>query len=112
MASAELGLRGFWRHPGSAQAVVTPDADMSGCGIVGTLLDISSNGVGLRLPQALGVGEPVTIELANPLERCQVRLRGSVRYAEPLADRHFRVGCSLLTHLSPRTVVALSPIRP
>jgi hypothetical protein len=98
--------RKFNRNKGRGSAIVIRDTDMMRNGIRGELEDISHAGLSLYLPSSLRIGEHVSIELENPIQRTAVQTRACVKWIQD-ADGGYRIGCSLMNWLVPQQVIAL-----
>lgn len=106
MKPSNSDRRKFNRAKGRGSATVIRDTDMMRNGIRGELDDISHAGLSFYLPISLKIGEYVSIELENPIQRTTVQTRGCVRWIQD-ADGGYRIGCSLLNWLVPQQVIAL-----
>jgi PilZ domain len=63
------------------------------------LVDVSEDGLGLRLKAALGFGEEITIELNLPGVGKPLKLVADVRWCTALGDGSFHVGVKLRRRL-------------
>lgn len=103
--------RAFARHASTATALIVRDSDRMRSGIRGQLSDISIAGFAVLLSAPLEVGESISVELENPIQRAKVSLRACVRYVLSEDERTYRVGCSVLNRLTVQQVEALRSSR-
>jgi hypothetical protein len=106
MKPSNSDRRKFNRAKGRGSATIIRDTDMMRNGIQGELEDISHAGLSFFLPTCLKIGEHVSIELENPIQRTSVQTRGCVKWIQD-ADGGYRIGCSLMNWLVPQQVLAL-----
>lgn len=107
MKPSNSDRRKFNRAKGRGSAVVIRDTDMMRNGIRGELEDISHAGLSLYLPACLKIGEHVSIELENPIQRTAVQTRACVKWIQEADGDAYRIGCSLMHWLIPQQVSAL-----
>lgn len=95
------------RYPSRGAAVVLRDNDVMRLGIEGKLRDISSNGVGLLMPEPLTVGESIKVVLRNEIQKIERKVRGVVRHVTQQPDGRYLIGLELYCRLTPLDVSLL-----
>ena len=88
-------------------SAVAGELDRMRFGVSGEVWNISVEGAGIVLKDSLRLGEQVTLELSNVIQRFQCEVRGTVLWCEPQADGRFRLGVRFLRRISPLDVSSL-----
>jgi len=83
------------------------DADVMRIGVKVRLINVNATGVGLECDRTVDVGESVTVELENVVQRFHRTVRGRVRHCTEISDEKYVVGIELQLRLSPMDVSQL-----
>jgi hypothetical protein len=105
--TGELDRRVFPRYDSRAQVRIIRASDRMRFGVSGEVWNISVEGAGIVLKDSLRLGEQVTLELSNVIQRFQCEVRGTILWCEPEADGRFRLGVRFLRRISPLDVSSL-----
>jgi len=104
--------RSMPRYPSRAAACLYRETDAMRIGITGQLIDISVDGLGVRVDTELQAGEEVRIQLSNPTQRFAKEVRGIVRHSDAEGAGKFLIGVELRTRFTPPEVQMLRSNRP
>lgn len=104
---SQTDQRRFRHYPARGNARVISDRDFARRGVRGKLHDVSHSGLSVVLPAPLEIGQGVSIELENSLQRIRTVVRGRVVYVQQIQDGLYRIGVGLEGWLTPSQVQAL-----
>jgi hypothetical protein len=105
--AGELDRRVFPRYDSRAQVRIIRASDRMRFGITGEVWNISVEGTGIVLKESLRIGEQITLELSNTVQRFRCDVRGTILWCEPMADGRYRCGVRFLRRISPLDVSSL-----
>ena len=91
--------RAFPRPEGDGRVLVIREIDPMCRALEGHLRDVSAGGIAIDVRTPIAVGEFVSIEVENPVQKVKVMLRGQVRRLEEVQGGWYQLGCSLVVRL-------------
>ncbi len=90
--SVAVERRAFARRPARGAALCRPGNQPFHPGLRAALVDISLDGVGLRVPKPFEPGALIELEI-DPVGPGKLVRLAEVRWVQPLPDGSYRLGC-------------------